>query len=69
MPLANGTRTGVYEVVAIGAGGMAEVYRARDADQRRPELAAKPSQLRMKRLDTPLAFCSAQKVLDVLRVS
>src|SRR5262249_48083611 len=31
MPLASGTRLGVYEIVApIGAGGMGEVYRARD---------------------------------------
>src|SRR4030081_1985996 len=31
MALANGTRLGSYEVVAqIGAGGMGEVYRARD---------------------------------------
>ncbi|HEV3217956.1 MAG TPA: hypothetical protein VGZ27_19680 [Vicinamibacterales bacterium] len=31
MSLASGTRIGVYEVVAlIGAGGMGEVYRARD---------------------------------------
>ena len=31
MPLASGSRLGVYEVVSlIGAGGMGEVYRARD---------------------------------------
>ena len=32
MALAAGTRLGVYEIVGlIGAGGMGEVYRARDA--------------------------------------
>ena len=32
MPLAPGVRLGVYEVLGfIGAGGMGEVYRARDA--------------------------------------
>jgi len=32
MPLSAGTRLGCYEILSqIGAGGMAEVYRARDA--------------------------------------
>src|SRR2546422_1984725 len=36
MPLASGTRLGAYEVVGLlGAGGMGEVYRARDTKLRR----------------------------------
>ena len=48
MPLTTGTRLGSYEIVApIGAGGMGEVYRARDTKLNRdvalkvlPELVA-----------------------------
>src|SRR5690348_12259919 len=54
MPLAAGTRIGVYEIFeSIGAGGMGEVYRARDTRLQRdvaikslPELfAADPERL------------------------
>jgi serine/threonine protein kinase len=37
VPLERGARLGVYEVLAaIGAGGMGEVYRARDTNLNRP---------------------------------
>jgi serine/threonine-protein kinase len=54
MPLASGTRLGAYEIVgALGAGGMGEVYRARDSKLNRdvaikillPEVANDPDRL------------------------
>src|SRR6187401_1902720 len=54
MPLAGGTRFGAYEILsALGAGGMGEVYRARDSKLNRdvaiklllPSVAADPDRI------------------------
>ena len=37
MPLSAGDKLGPYEILAIGAGGMGEVYRARDSRQERDQ--------------------------------
>ena len=58
MSLANGSKLGVYEIIApIGAGGMGEVYRARDPKLKRdvaikvlPEVFAEDAE-RMKRFE------------------
>ena len=78
MPLAPGTRLGPYEViVAIGAGGMGEVYRARDTKLQRdvaikilPELfAADPDHLtRFSREAQTLASLNHQNIAHVYGV-
>jgi eukaryotic-like serine/threonine-protein kinase len=78
MPLAPGTRLGPYEIVAlIGAGGMGEVYRARDAKLNRdvavkvlPELfALDPDRLaRFEREAQSLAALNHPNIAQVFAV-
>ncbi|HEY7513772.1 MAG TPA: protein kinase, partial [Vicinamibacteria bacterium] len=73
MPIAAGRRVGPYEIVsAIGAGGMGEVYRARDSRLGReialkvlpPEHSDDPDRLRRFRRETQaLAALSHPNVL------
>jgi serine/threonine protein kinase/tetratricopeptide (TPR) repeat protein len=78
MPLSAGTRLGCYEILSqIGAGGMAEVYRARDARLGRDvalkvlpsEFAADPDRLRRFELEArAVAGLSHPNVLAVYDV-
>ena len=78
MSLSAGTRLGCYEILSpIGAGGMGEVYRARDARLGRdvalkvlpPEFAADPDRLRRFELEArAVAALSHPNVLAVYDV-
>ncbi|HYN07778.1 MAG TPA: protein kinase [Vicinamibacterales bacterium] len=75
MPLTAGTRLGVYEIIiALGAGGMGEVYRARDPKLKREvavkvlpeEFAADPERLaRFKREALAMAALSHPNLLAI----
>ncbi|MGH9408313.1 MAG: protein kinase domain-containing protein [Vicinamibacterales bacterium] len=75
MPLSTGTRLGTYEIVAaIGAGGMGEVYRAKDARLNRfvaikvlpPALAADPeARERFEREAKAVAALSDPNILAI----
>src|SRR5262245_5521335 len=75
MPLAAGSRLGSYEILApLGAGGMGEVYRARDARLARevaikvlpPGMAADPAALaRFQREANAVASLSHPSILAI----
>src|SRR6187397_176734 len=75
MPLTPGTKVGPYEIVgAIGAGGMGEVYRARDAKLNRqvaikvlpPIFASDPDRLaRFEREAQSIAALSHPNILSI----
>jgi serine/threonine protein kinase len=78
MPLVSGTRVGSYEIVApLGAGGMGEVYRARDTRLRREvaikilpaEVSADPGRLaRFERESLVLASLNHPHIATIYEV-
>src|SRR6478672_3341983 len=78
MPLSNGSRLGSYEILsALGAGGMGEVYRARDTRLERdvavkilsPQLARDPEALaRFEREALSVAKLSHPNILAIFEL-
>jgi len=57
MALEPGTRLGSYEILgSLGAGGMGEVYRARDASLKREVAIRLPSAVTISRDGTQIAY-------------